>query len=738
MPKIQRKNNLLWVIKGTFLHLLISCLQPASAQFYFERFDDISLTENTTNYQNAWVGGLNAPQFSVIDLNNDGIKDLFVFDRSGNKSLTFLNGGTPNTIDYTYAPQYERYFPAIRSWCLLRDFNADGKEDIFTSVPGGIKVYLNTSTATQLRFEELTPLLESFYTSFSSSIFVSSADIPSIIDADNDGDLDILTFELGTGNGDAVYYFKNRSIEKYGTRDSLDFILEQRCWGKFREDGTSCTVQLNACIGKLTNDTLTLAKNNLHAGSTLTVFDVTGDGLIDALIGDIGCSTMYLLTNAGSTSDANMGSINTQFPASKPIDMAIFPAAYYLDVNNDAKNDIVIAPNVTTAAENFTNCIVYLQTGTAQNPVFTYQSTPFLVNTLLDLGEGAYPAVVDVNADGLKDLIIGNFGYYAGNGNYTGKLAYLKNTGTTTQPAFDLNTRDFAAISTTNLKALFPTFADMDSDGDADLVLGDSEGFLNLFTNTAGLDNTIDISSQTASFKYQNIDVGAYATPVLVDLDKDGILDIVTGEKSTNISFYKNTSSSTPNFVLQTDSLGRLKTESAGVAVNGYSTTWIGDFDNNGDTELLITKADGTINRFDNVDNNLQGAFIHTDTFNPNMGGRISFTISDLDNDGEKELIVGAYRGGISFFKQAEPSGVTEKQALAGIKIYPNPANAEIYLHVYPYTSPQEVYITDIAGKIVLTKTIDSSTTTCNIAALPNGMYIVKVGLAVGKLLINR
>lgn len=59
----------------------------------------------------AWCGGLNNPQFSNIDLNNDGIKDLFIFDRTGNRVLTFLGHGTANTVDFTYAPQYESGFP---------------------------------------------------------------------------------------------------------------------------------------------------------------------------------------------------------------------------------------------------------------------------------------------------------------------------------------------------------------------------------------------------------------------------------------------------------------------------------------------------------------------------------------------------------------------------------------------------------------------------------------------------
>ena len=39
----------------------------------------------------AWAGGINFPVFSEIDLNNDNTADLFVFDRSNNRILTFIN-----------------------------------------------------------------------------------------------------------------------------------------------------------------------------------------------------------------------------------------------------------------------------------------------------------------------------------------------------------------------------------------------------------------------------------------------------------------------------------------------------------------------------------------------------------------------------------------------------------------------------------------------------------------------
>ena len=42
------------------------------------------------------------PQFEEIDLNLDGILDLIVHDKSGNRIIPYINKGTANTIDFEY------------------------------------------------------------------------------------------------------------------------------------------------------------------------------------------------------------------------------------------------------------------------------------------------------------------------------------------------------------------------------------------------------------------------------------------------------------------------------------------------------------------------------------------------------------------------------------------------------------------------------------------------------------
>ena len=94
--------------------------QKSISDFGFIRNDSILIKKDSVNFfRNPWVGGLNSCQFSEIDLNNDGIKDLVIFDRVGNRLLPFINRGTSNKVDYDFAPEYIKKFPPIQDWMLL-------------------------------------------------------------------------------------------------------------------------------------------------------------------------------------------------------------------------------------------------------------------------------------------------------------------------------------------------------------------------------------------------------------------------------------------------------------------------------------------------------------------------------------------------------------------------------------------------------------------------------------------
>ena len=93
-------------------------------------------TERTSLGQNIkwpWLGGVNACQFVEMDLNLDGVPDLMIFDRHGNRKLTFLTTSVSGSKEYTPAPEYAGKLPDIHDWIITADYNCDGKMDIFVA-----------------------------------------------------------------------------------------------------------------------------------------------------------------------------------------------------------------------------------------------------------------------------------------------------------------------------------------------------------------------------------------------------------------------------------------------------------------------------------------------------------------------------------------------------------------------------------------------------------------------------
>ncbi len=123
-----------------------STIARAQAPFGFQRNLSIPVFDfNDSNpLPNAWAGGFNAPQFNECDLNGDALLDLVVFERTGNKLLCFLRTSTGDS--FQYAPEYQGAFPSLHDWMILRDYDMDGKTDVFTSGGNGIRIFRNTST----------------------------------------------------------------------------------------------------------------------------------------------------------------------------------------------------------------------------------------------------------------------------------------------------------------------------------------------------------------------------------------------------------------------------------------------------------------------------------------------------------------------------------------------------------------------------------------------------------------
>ena len=641
--------------------------------FGFEQDFSVVVRDNYGNVLDyAWWGGLNAVHFGTMDINNNGIDDLVIFEKHGNKILPLINQNIKGKFSYVYAPEYIRFFPsALTDWVIFYDFNNDGKKDIFTYTTGGIKVYRNTTTTGNLSFELYSELLLSKQYGDYINIYLTEVDYPVIDDIDGDGDVDILTF---FGLGRYVEWHRNMGVELYNNPDVMDFHRTQRCWGNFlkREGSDVLFLKIDCPWGpgkpKISKED-NLDKFIMHPGHTMLFADLNGNGLKDFLIGNIDQPGLIMLTNAGAPDSSHFVSQDLRFPSNtKPVNLFSSPVPSYIDINNDGIKELLVSsfnPSLYVP-ENKNSVWLYNNNGTNARPVFGFETENFLQNKMIDVGGGAYPVFHDYNNNGLLDLFVANYGvrtksYYDHghlHSNFVSKIALFENTGTTENPEFKLVTEDFANISELELLSVYPAFTDLDGDGNIDMLLGTKDGTLHYFENITGIGNTMKLVYSQSNFL--KIDVGQYATPAFFDLNKDGLQDLIIGNRDGYLYYYENTGTTdNPKFTLVTRNLGGVHLADLTQSQYGHSVPTFYS-DSKGNTHLFCGTASGYVIHYKNLDAHFNGTFTIVDTVfvvhwnekhNVKTGIRASAAIADLNNDGYPDIIIGNYAGGLNYFK---------------------------------------------------------------------------------------
>jgi len=760
-------NMLRSIISIVILVLLSSYKVTAqlSALHNYNRIDSVLLIgENNDTLLYPFAGGLNSCQFMNMDINLDGTDDLLVFDRHGYRILPFIVlPSKPGK--YHFAPELAALFPPIEHWMQAIDYDNDGKKDVFTYTTGGMKVYRNDSKST-LKFTQVTnPYLLSKQGSTITNLYLTYADYPAIADVDADGDMDVLTF---WGLGSFIEWHRNTSMERFGNADSLMFEKSSSCWGHFAEGNESNAIILDTCPGAKKSELtlVNISDDPKHTGSTLLLNDLNGDGLPDLTIGDVDFPSLVHLTNGGSMADARMISQTTDFPNSlNPLNMNTFPAAMLVDVDNDGKKDLMVSPfdPSMTKCENFKSVSLYHNAGTNAHPEYNLVSKSFLQDQMLDLGSGAYPVFFDYNGDGLMDLLVGNYGYsdtciYSpANGlqcSFTSKIALLINIGTVQNPKFKLMDKNIAHLDALQMQSLIPSLADMDGDGDLDLVCGNSKGKLVYCENIA-------LTGQPADFKlvdpaWQNINVGDisstqlnFSAPQLIDIDKDDLIDIVCGKRNGRLSYYQNTGTKNiPAFTLITEKFGEVRVTDTLISNNGFSVPYFYK-DMQGETLLFAGSEFGDVFVYDQINRNLDGKFRLLGTL-PGIreGWRSAVTLGNLNNDTLTDMFVGNYSGGLALFygKAENTFGISEKKykTLGSLIITPNPAGNEVSILLKSDLPKKTLALTirGTDGKIIRKFPKVEFPLHLDVSGFRNGIYIVTVqtekGLTSGKLVICR
>ena len=693
----------------------------------------VGTTDNALTY--PWFGGLNACQFGRVELDGDGVKDLVVFDRQGNRLSCFLNKGGRGEINYVYAPSYVRFFPRMTDWVVFADYDGDGREDLFTFSKGwaGMKVYRNV-TDEEVGFELVAyPYLTSWQGGGEVNIIATNADYPAIVDLDGDGDLDILTFGvLGT----FIEKHLNLSMERYGHRDSLVFEKTDYCWGRVAESEENNEMYLDTCLfGK----SLIVKDDNRHRGATFAVRDLTGNGLPDLLLADVDYPDLVLLKNGGTPENALMVSQETDFPQNDPVHLFSMPVPFFTDIDNDGVDDLLVSPFDPNpmACEGLNSVWLYLNHGTNQSPDYQLYSKSFLQDQMIDVGTGAYPVIVNVDGDGLKDLVVGNIGnidstYYVYGSLQTrrsSQLSLYKNIGTKHNPVFQLADDDFGKLKALQRMGLVPTFGDLDGDGQWEMLTGTAEGKLLLFDADFNL-----LDDDFLHFE------GAWSTPCLFDVDHDGILDLVIGEASGKLTYYQGSKQGNETlFSLVTDFWGKVDVCDHTASYFGYSIPTL--FRKGEETLLSVGSEQGKLFLFKDLDINVGTVFtevteqwgMYVCDFENCFGMRSSSAVADLDEDGSLEMVVGDMCGGLQLLNGSVTvnHNVEENDpstSLGALAVYPNPANGCVTVD-----GKGKLVVTNLLGQTVFSKEIDGHTS----FTLPSGLWLVRLNGITRKVVVE-
>jgi hypothetical protein len=199
--------------------------------------------------------------------------------------------------------------------------------------------------------------------------------------------------------------------------------------------------------------------------------DWNGDGLLDVLIGGrdgqvrfyegIPSDAIPLLTYTGPIQAS--GTV---------IDVGNNSAPLVVDWNEDGLPDLMIGAEGSSTGT-ISSLRLYMNSGSTGNPILT--SYNFVEYNSTDIVEyRCTPHMADINDDGKKDLVTGN---------WDGYINYYENVGTNSAPVFDTQVK-LTNSSGTPIDVSYscrPFMVDWDEDGTVDIVAGNYYGNVHLY-----------------------------------------------------------------------------------------------------------------------------------------------------------------------------------------------------------------------------------------------------------------
>lgn len=218
------------------------------------------------------------------------------------------------------------------------------------------------------------------------------------------------------------------------------------------------------------------------------------------------------------------------------------------------------------------------------------------------------PSFEDWNNDLLKDLIVGE-----GGGSGDAKVRIYLNVGTEAEPQFE----DFfyaqsegadLACAAAGCLGCFPRVVYWDEDERIDLLVGQSDGTVKVYLNVTDNNDPAFDGGHLITVGSQglwNVDVGSRATPVLVDWNSDGKMDLVSGGLDGAIHVYSNCGCGgavPPSFYFSPPDGEFAQADGRDLQVPGLrSSPVVMDLDGDGKKDLLTGNTDGLLLFYENV-----------------------------------------------------------------------------------------------------------------------------------------
>ena len=368
-------------------------------------------------------------------------------------------------------------------------------------------------------------------------------------------------------------------------------------------------------------------------------------------------------------------------------------------------------------------CTTLLAVPNAQAQIkFSQDNQPAGLSSLT-LENNSVPALVDLDADGDLDLLVGD---------YYGTLTYFQNTGSPTQPSFAQGTLPGGLAIDVGYHSI-PTLADLDSDGDVDLMVGNHDGENFKYLQNTG--TTTQPSFTESTVPGLTADLGI-ASPSLVDLDADGDLDLITLNQQYEFFYYENIgTASQPSFTL-----GTLPSGLSSIMIDWSSSKALSfsDLDGDGDFDLWLDIV-GELVYYENIGTPTQPSFTSASVpsgISEQKENLSSLSFADLDADGDKDVI-GRIEdtSKLTYFENTSTVLGNATLVLEKIDFQYHALSKTLEIHSAENLKLNSIQIFDVMGKMIHQTAVKTqSDLSIRLENLSSGIYMVQVQTHQGKI----